>query len=214
MNDFSVEIKGHTLEYFDDDHLYLVDGQIVPSITEILKVRFGNKYDFVDRDTLRRASDEGTRVHDAIQNLCETGEIIGLDEERNFLFLQRQYGFKVLNCETPLILWMDDEPVSAGRCDLVLEMDGKIGGADIKRTSALDRVYLSYQLNLYRIAFRQSYGIEWEFLKGIHLRENVRKFVDIPINEDVALEIVREYRDRYEYVVPKDSIMDVIRRRI
>ena len=167
---------------------------IVPSITEILKVRFGNKYDFVDRDTLRRASDEGTRVHDAIQNLCETGEIIGLDEERNFLFLQRQYGFKVLNCETPLILWMDDEPVSAGRCDLVLEMDGKIGGADIKRTSALDRVYLSYQLNLYRIAFRQSYGIEWEFLKGVHLRENVRKLVDIPINEDVALEIVKEWR--------------------
>ena len=72
MNDFAELINGHSLEYFDDDHIYLVDGMIVPSITEILKIRFGNKYDFVDRETLRRASDEGTRVHDAIQNLCGT----------------------------------------------------------------------------------------------------------------------------------------------
>jgi hypothetical protein len=94
----------------------------------------------------------------------------------------------------PVILWMDDEPVSAGRCDLILRMDGKIGGADIKRTSSLNKEYLSYQLNLYRTAFRQSYGVEWEFLRGIHLRGDVRKFVDIPINEEIALQLVQEWR--------------------
>ncbi len=198
MNDQTWEIQGHTLEYFDDDHLYLVDGVIVPSITEILKIRFGNKYDFVDRETLKRASDEGTRVHDAIEHLVRTGEVIDLPEVRNFLFLQRQYNFDLYDAEVPVILWMDDEPVSAGRCDLVLVMDGKIGGADIKRTSALDKEYLSYQLNLYRTAFRQSYGAEWEFLRGIHLRGDVRRFVNIPINEDVALEIVQEWRNNNE----------------
>ena len=196
MNDFVCEIKGHTLEYFDDDHLYLVDGVIVPSITEILKVRFGNKYDFVDRGTLNRASEAGTKVHDAIEHLVRTGEVSDLPEVRNFLFLQRQYNFELYDAEVPLILWMDDEPVSAGRCDLVIVMDGRIGGADIKRTSSLDRLYLSYQLNLYRIAFRQSYGIDWDFLKGIHLRDYVRKFIDIPINEDVALDIVNEWRNQ------------------
>lgn len=195
MSDYEVEVNGHLLEFYEDGHLYLVDGVIVPSITEFLKVRFGNKYQMVDRETLQRASDEGTRVHDAIEHLCKTGEITDLPEVRNFMFLQRQYKFNVVDCEVPVILWMDDDPVSAGRCDLVLEMDGKIGGADIKRTSALDRTYLSYQLNLYRTAFRQSYGIEWEFLRGIHLREDVRKFVRIPIHESVALDIVEEWRN-------------------
>ena len=27
--DFTKEIRGHTLEYFEDEHLYLVDGLVV-----------------------------------------------------------------------------------------------------------------------------------------------------------------------------------------
>ena len=93
----------------------------------------------------------------------------------------------------PVILHLDDKPIAAGRLDLVLEMGGQIGGADIKRTSKLDKQYLAYQLNLYRIAYRQCYGVEWQFLRGIHLRESVRKFVSIPIDEESAWRLVHEY---------------------
>ena len=197
MNDFVTEIQGQTLEYFDEEHLYLVDGVIVPSITEILKTIFGGKYDGISRDTLKRAADKGTEVHDAIQRLVETGEVTDLPEVRNFLFLKKQYGFDVYDCEVPLILWANDEPIAAGRCDLVLfDPEEGIGGADIKRTSALDKEYLSYQLNLYRIAFSQSYGMDWNFLKGIHLRDDVRKYVDIPINENVTMAFITDYLRR------------------
>ena len=158
--DFTKEIRGHTLEYFEDEHLYLVDGLVVPSITQLLKVRFGNKYEHIRRDTLKRASEAGTQVHDAIQRLCEDGEVSDLPEVRNFMFLQRQYGFEVIENETPVILSVLDEPIAAGRLDMVIRMDGKIGGADIKRTSSLDKEYLFYQLNLYRIAYRQSYEVD------------------------------------------------------
>ena len=191
--DFTKEIKGHTLEYFEDEHLYLVDGLVVPSITQLLKVRFGNKYEHIHRDTLKRASEAGTQVHDAIQRLCEDGEVSDLPEVRNFMFLQRQYGFEVIENETPVILSVLDEPIAAGRLDMVIRMDGQIGGADIKRTSALDKEYLFYQLNLYRIAYRQSYEIEWDFLRGIHLKDNVRKFVPIPINEHMAWQLAHQY---------------------
>ena len=110
--------------------------------------------------------------------------------------MQKQYGFEVKENEVPVILFYEDEPICAGRLDLVLKMDDKIGGADIKRTSALDKEYLAYQLNLYRIAYRQSYGVEWEFLRGVHLREDVRKFVDIPINEHMAWQLVHDYMER------------------
>jgi hypothetical protein len=147
----------------------------------------------VDRVTLERASTRGTEVHNAIEKYCITGIEEDLKEVKNFKFLQKQYNFDVVGNEIPVILFKYDVPISAGRLDLVLSMDGKIGGGDIKRTSTLDKNYLAYQLNLYRIAYRQCYGIEWQFLRGLHLREDVRKFVPIPINEEMAIELVNEY---------------------
>ena len=191
--DFSETIRGHTLEYIDDIHTYLVDGVIVPSITQILKLRFGGKYSNVSRQTLQRAAEKGTEVHSAIEHYCKTGEDNGLKEVHNFIFLQRAYNFRVVGNEIPVILSMDDKPVSAGRLDLVLEMDGKIGLADIKRTATLDKEYLAYQLNLYRIAYQQCYNTPIDFFKGVHLRDDTRKFVDIPINEEFPLDLVKEY---------------------
>ena len=195
MSDFTKDIKGYTLEYFDDDHVYLVDGVIVPSITQLLKKRFGNKYNGVSRAVLDNARDKGIVLHDAIEQYCRVGEVKDLQELNNFMFLQNKYGFEVIENEVPVILFMNDQPISAGRLDMVIKLNGQIGGADIKRTATLDKEYLSYQLNLYRIAYRQSYGEEWEFLKGIHLREDTRKFVNIPINENMAWKLVHEYME-------------------
>jgi hypothetical protein len=188
------EIKGHTLEYIDETHTYLVDGVIVPSITQILKIKFGNKYAEVSAEVLQSAAEKGTAVHKAIENYCKTGEVEDLKEVKNFIFLQKQYRFEVLENEVPIILFKNDEPIVAGRLDMVLKIDDVIGGGDIKRTSVLDKEYLAYQLNLYRIGYKQCYDIEWKFLKGIHLREEKRKFVDLPINEKMAWELVEEYK--------------------
>ncbi|MBQ6547293.1 MAG: hypothetical protein IJL74_04790 [Bacilli bacterium] len=190
----SWDIEGHTLEYIDDIHQYLVDGVCVPSITQILKIKFGNKYQGISTQILDSASKKGTEVHEAIEKLCKTGEIEDFKEVKNFLFLQKHYEFEVLDNEVPIILFnQNGDPISAGRLDLVLKIEDEIGGADIKRTSTLDKEYLTYQLNLYRIGYKQSYGTEWKFLKGIHLREDKRKFIDIPINEEIAWKIIEEY---------------------
>lgn len=187
------EIKGHVIEYIDETHTYLVDGLIVPSITQMLKVRFGNKYDGVSKEVLDRASTKGTELHEAIEALCKTGEVIDLKEVKNFMFLQKQYKFQVLDNEVPVILFKDNEPIACGRLDLVLSIDNKIGLADIKRTSVLDKEYLAYQLNLYRIAYEQCYDKKIEFLKGVHLREDIRKFVNIPISEKGIWKLVNDY---------------------
>lgn len=204
MNDYEVwEIAGHSLEYFDDTHQYLVDGIIVPSITQMLKFRFKNKYSSVAPSTLKRASEKGTEVHRAIEEYCKSGKESDIKELRNFKFLQKKYSFEVLENEVPVILFDSEtgHPISAGRLDMVVElpsangMNRNIGLADIKRTSVLDKDYLAYQLNLYRIAYRQSYGQETDFLRGIHLREDTRKFVTIPINEEMTWEFIKEYKE-------------------
>lgn len=188
------EIQNYTLEFDEETHTYLVDGIIVPSITGALHNRFGRKYDGIPKEILQRAAQRGTEVHEAIERYVKTGEETDIPEMRGFKFLERVYKFKPIESEVPVILFDDKEPIAAGRLDLVLEMDGKIGGADIKRTAVLDKEYLAYQLNLYRIAYKQSYGIEWQFLKGIHLRDDKRKMVDIPINEDKILEYIKEIK--------------------
>lgn len=193
--DFTKEIKGHTLEYFDDDHVYLVDGVIVQSITQMLQIKFGGKYRSVNKDTLKKASEAGTETHRAIEEYCLTGVRADIPEVRGFMFLERSYGLTVLENETPVILFKNDAPISAGRLDMVITQAGfkGIGGADIKRVSKIDKEYLGYQLNLYRIAYRQSYGIEWSFLRGIHLKDDIRKLVKIPINEHMAWDFINDY---------------------
>lgn len=183
-------IKGHDVEFIDDTHTYLVDGIIVPSITQILKHKFGNKYKYVNIGLLKKSAELGTKTHKAIEDYCRYGKEDDSQELRNFKFLQKHYKFNVVDNEVTVILFNGDKPICAGRLDLVLEIDDKIGGGDIKRTSTLDKEYLAYQLNLYRIAYKQCYGIDWKFLKGIQLKENKRKFVDIPINEDIAWELI------------------------
>ena len=194
MKDYECwEIGGHSLEFLDDSHQYLVDGVCVPSITQILKIKFGKKYEGIDTDTLKRASEAGTQMHQAIQDYCEKGIESDLVELRNFKFLQNQYGFNVIENEVPVILTIDSVPICAGRLDMVIMLNDQVGIADMKRTSSLDKDYIGYQLNLYRIAYRQTYGIEADFLRAIHLREDTRKFVNIPVNEPLAMDLVYEY---------------------
>ena len=189
----TVEIKGGVLEYIDETHTYLYDGVVLPSITQLLKVKFGNKYNGISKETLERAAVQGTAVHKAIEDYEQDKTESNLPELRNYKFLKRAYNFECIDNEVPVVLFKDGEAVACGRLDLVLQEDGKIGLGDIKRTSALDKNYLAYQLNLYRIAYQQCYGTQIEFLRGLHLREDTRKYVTLPINENLVSEILNEY---------------------
>lgn len=83
-----------------------------------------------------------------------------------------------------------------GRLDLVLEENEELGIGDIKRTAVLDKEYLTYQLNLYRLGFIYSYEKEPKFLRAIYLRNDVRKYVEIPINAKFGLDLIKEYYER------------------
>ena len=188
------EVKGEQLEFIEDGHIYVYGGIILPSITTILKAKFGGKYTNVSREVLQRASELGTQVHEAIEDYEKRGYEVDLKELRNWKFLKKAYGFKCIDNEVPVVLFDEGKPIACGRLDLVLEDNGKIGLGDIKRTSSLDKNYLAYQLNLYRLAYQQCYGQQIEFLKAVHLREDVRKYIDIPINEDFILNFIKEWR--------------------
>ena len=195
MNDYeSWEIAGGVLEFCPDTHTYLYEGVMLPSVTGIIDKKF-NDYADVPKEVLNRAAERGTKVHKQIENYCKSGVDDGSTAIRHFKFLQNQYNFEVLDNELPLVIFMDDIPVACGRLDMTIEMDGKVGIADIKTCSALNKEKIAYQLNMYRLGLMQTYGVQAEFLKIIHIRDNVRKFVDMPINEEETYKLIEDYKN-------------------
>ena len=184
------EINGKMLEYIDDTHTYLYDGVVLPSVTHLLQKKFKSKYSGIPKSVLDRASERGTALHKAIEDYEEQGIEADLVELHNYKRLKEEHGFSVMETEVPVVLFQDGEAVAAGRCDLFIAKEGVFGLADIKRTYKLDRNYLRYQLNLYRMAFMQSYGWSIDFLRGIHLRESVAQYVEILIDESLVTEII------------------------
>lgn len=194
----TVEIKGGVLEYIDETHTYLYDGIILPSITQLLKAKFGSKYNNIPKQTLERAAMQGTAVHQAIEDYEQQNIETDLPELYGYKSLKEEYQFECVGNEVPVVLFKDGEAVACGRLDLVLREGDEIGLGDIKRTYSLDKNYLAYQLNLYRIAYQQCYGQEISFLRGLHLREEKRKYVSLPINENLVSEILEQYETENE----------------
>ena len=160
-----------------------------------MKIDFGHKYDDVDPEVLKSASERGTLIHSIIEDYCKTGESKDVIELKGFKFLQKKHNFDILQNEIPIILFHEDTPIACGRLDLVLLEGGKTGLGDIKTTYELDIDYLTTQLNLYRLGYIQTYDENIDFLRGVHLRKMVAEYVDIDINEDVAYDIINRYME-------------------
>ena len=188
----SWNLNGYTLEYDDDLHIYLVDGVIVPSVTQALGARFGNKYDKVAPEVLKRACERGTQIHKDIEDYCTKGVDLGSWGVRNFKFLKAYYDIKPIKNEIPIIVSKDGVPLVAGRLDMVADIRGNRAVTDFKTTATLDKEYLAYQLNIYRLGVLQCYPDLGNIKKlyGIHIREDKRKLVEIPVNEGIAWDIL------------------------
>ena len=184
-----MRIKGRELEFDESTHTYFVDGKKVESVTQLINRLFPDKYADIPEGVLKRASERGTQVHKAIEAYCK-GFDDGSNEVMDFKFLQSHYKFKAIENELPVIIDLNGKTY-AGTLDMILKTNSEFGYeysiADIKTTSTLDKNYLAYQLNLYRLGAMYCYDYDITALYGIHINGKVRKLVKIPIIEDYRL---------------------------
>ena len=186
------EINGHVIEFIEEQHLYIVDGILTPCVSNILAHKF-NDYGAVSRELLQRASERGTELHEAIECYEQDGTTSDLMEFKNYLFLKKHYGFTNIANEVPVIYEKDGRVLYVGTLDQIIEMNGKLGINDFKRVSAPNKQKIAYQLNFYKLAYEQTYNKTVDFLSYTHLRETVRKFNMLPINEEVTLNLLNEF---------------------
>lgn len=182
----SWNINGHVLEYDDETHTYICDGQIVPSVTQMLGKRYANEYANVSQAYLNEASRKGTAMHSAIEAYETTGEEDDSQELRNYKFLKKHYGWTNKENEVPIIYEEDGVILFAGRLDQIMEIDGQLGINDFKRVSSPNKEKIALQLNMYKLGYEQSYNKKINFLRFTQLREDVRKFYKVPINEEAT----------------------------
>lgn len=152
-----MKFKNYNVEYYDDTHTYIVDGNVVPSVTGILHYLYPNKYANVNPEVLSAKANYGTSIHEAIQyfndheNEFDYYKLIeekGLQVATNvsrYKALKERYGFRITKQEQ---LVCNDKV--AGRFDeLGFTRLNKRALMDIKTTAILDKEYLSWQLSIY-----------------------------------------------------------------
>lgn len=168
-----------------DTRYYTRNGKYYPSVTSILqyfpKGKFfetwlkdvGHNADVI----ARKAADEGTQVHDAIERYLLGEKITWMDEngyskysldiwKMVLKFHEFWSKYKPTLIESEIHLF-SDKYVYAGTCDLVIEMDGKKWLLDIKTSNSLHTSY-DLQLSAYAQAWNELYeekidkiGILW-----------------------------------------------------
>lgn len=183
----------YEVEYFDDIHRYLVNGVIVPSVSEILSKIFPDKYKNVPIETLQKKATYGTIIHNYIEQYEKGVITIKLDyiQEASFnqyLRLKDKYNIKVLEQEK-IVNYKD---IYAGRFDMLADIDGNTCLCDIKTTASLDKEYLSWQLSLYEYA----YGKRFDKLYAIWLpKKDLGRLVEIKrINKKEIKKVLEELK--------------------
>lgn len=167
----------YEIEYLDEDHIYLCNGVIVPSVSQVLHLIFPDKYKNVDKKILNAKAKYGTELHNYIEqyeNGLITQKLNYIQEAsfRQYLKLKDKYDIKVLEQEK-IVNYKD---IYAGRFDMIANIGTDYCLCDIKTTADLDKEYLSWQLSLYEYAS----GKKFDKLYAIWLlKKDLGKLVEI-----------------------------------
>lgn len=186
-------IQGHIVEYHQHDHTYYVDGLVVPSVSDLCKKAYPNRYRGIDSNTLARAIKRGNHLHQLIETYETKGILGNTIEFKNYLKLKESLNFKVKQVETMVLIKYQDTIIACGRFDLLVELNGSLCLIDIKRTRELHIPTYTLQLNLYRYGLMSNTAIEIETLKILRLRDSDAHIVDIPIDDDLVHRTLRAY---------------------
>lgn len=152
-----------------ENHTYYLGSKQLQGITGLLERKlFPTKYAGVDEETLQKAADYGTQVHEQIAEDDGADEFV-LDEVLSYRKIITANNLKPIAHE----YLVTDSDKYASAIDLVFENeDGTVDLADIKTTYKLDKDYVSWQLSIYAYLFELcNPGLKVNNLYGLWLRD-------------------------------------------
>lgn len=175
------------LLFFDDKHEYEADGEQLPSVSEILRFMSREIYTSVSQYRLDNAADRGKRVHKACELLDKYGEA---EIEKDIApYVNAYVNFrKEYSPDWDKVEYACYEPDMefAGTLDRYGTVRGRRVIVDLKTVSAVNKPYVTAQLNGYAVLARAN-GLAVEALYCLHLRKDgTYRFTEMPLDDPAA----------------------------
>ena len=150
------------LEFDKENHIYLKDGVILRSVTQILKELFPLKYDGIPENILNEKAEYGTELHKFIEIIEKkkpkrplayikkyyNPNIYQIESLKDYLEIKKKYNIEITDSEK-MVVYKD---IYCGTLDLKGTVNDKKAIIDIKTTYDLDELYVSWQNSLYEMA--------------------------------------------------------------
>lgn len=176
------------LLFFDDGHRYTVDGEEVPSVSELTRFLTRELYEDIPEFALTNAASRGTAVHKATEVLDKYGSVECDDDVAGFVEAYVAYT-RDNSPDWEKIEWsVCNDKLYAGTVDRYGIVDGAPTLIDIKTTSritGLHKVLYTAQLNLYRLAVLKEKPVEKMAVLQLK-NDGTYKVYDIDVNEQLA----------------------------
>ena len=179
-----------TLLFYDNSHTYTVDGEEVPSVSELTRFLSREIYSEAPQYVLDTAKQRGTDIHKATEALDKFGSVEVSDEYADYLRAYVAFTKDIKPEWKQIEHPIHNEKLYAGTLDRYGLMNGQNVIMDIKTTqtiSGLHKVLYTAQLNLYKIA-AQSNGMDVDSLWVLQLKKDgTYKLHQIEVDDVLAL---------------------------
>ena len=177
------------LLFYDDSHRYTVDGEEVPSVSELTRFLTRELYTETPQYVLDNAANRGTRVHKATEAIDKYGSVEADNEVAPYVQAYVKF-LKEITPEWEKIEWaVANEALYAGTIDRYGKMRDFPVILDIKTTGTitpLHRVCYTAQLNLYRLAvLKQNNPVEGLWVLQLK-KDGTYKLIQLEVNEPLA----------------------------
>lgn len=182
------------LLFFDQGHSYTLDGEEVPSVSQLCRFLSREVYGTVAQYTLDRAADRGTRVHKACEALDVYGKVNVTENIAPYVtaYLKFRQEHEVAWSMVERSLAHPKERY-AGTIDRYGILDGRKALVDLKTTYTVHKPLATAQLNLYRWMVEEE-GHAVDRLYILHLKKDGYQLVEIEKRDDVPRALLTLHR--------------------
>lgn len=177
----------HDIEFIEDEHIYLIDGVISPSVSQLVAFYLGEDLSMIPKEVLENASRFGTVVHEKIEKHLK-GEV--LDDEIVNAW-KRDIGEKIKYISSEEMIATDDY---AGRYDLIAYVNGQEALVDIKTNSRYPKDHLEVQLGLYLNALNKDFKTYCAWFDKKKIKREIKEVE--AISKEKCKEIVKAYYEQ------------------
>ncbi len=189
------------LEFDEGPHLYRLDGETIPSVSQIITPLNQAKYEGISRKVLDKAADRGTAVHNAIENWLKFDIVDIPSEHMGYMDAFRDWW----DTTKPVVVGSEVKVYHklqkyAGTVDLLCYIGDDLVLIDYKTTAQVSEMTCGVQLEGYAQALK-SHGVVVGQKRILHIRKDGKwKEYGFPANDARCWRVFGACKTVYDYL--------------